>query len=110
MPQVQFSLKVLSMSWTEADVESYMQRAFPSNDGGRQPHRPMAEEQLLQHIRAAAKRHGYATYHTRDSRRSDAGWPDLFCTNGVRLLAIECKSASGKLTPGQQQWLSLLEH
>jgi len=96
---------------SEAEYAAYLLRqACRSQDGGLAPRRPMAEEALLQHVRAVAHRHGYLTYHTRDARRSDKGFPDLLATNGRRLLAIECKSQAGKLTPEQAQWLHLLAH
>lgn len=45
-----------------------------------------------------------------DSRRQHAvGWPDLLAVKGSRLLAIECKSQRGKLTPQQTEWLDVLE-
>src|SRR5262245_1139308 len=49
----------------------------------------MPEEHLLQHIRARAKQLGYLVYHTRNSRKSDAGWPDLVLCNGERLIIAE---------------------
>jgi len=69
-----------------------------------------SEEQLLQSVRALLTRYGFLHYHTRDSRRSDAGFPDVVATDGRRLVAIECKSATGKLTVAQTRWLALLEH
>jgi hypothetical protein len=78
---------------------------------GQQPtSRPISEEALLQHIRALAKRTGWLTYHTHDSRRSEDGWPDLVLCDGKRLIIAELKSATGKLTPEQMSWLALLAH
>jgi len=96
---------------SDAEYAAYLLRqASRSQDGGLKPRRPMAEEALLQHVRAVARRHGWLVYHTRDARRSDKGFPDLLATNGRRLLAMECKSQAGKLTPEQAQWLNLLAH
>lgn len=70
----------------------------------------MPEGSLLARIRALASQHGYLTYHTHDSRKSELGFPDLVLCNGRRLLMYELKTRTGKLTMEQWRWLSLLEH
>ena len=99
------------MQWSEAEYQAYMLRQYPrSQDGGREKRRPISEEILLQQVRAVARKYSYLAYHTRDSRRSDKGFPDLVLSDGRRLLFIECKSQQGKLTGDQAQWLNLLAH
>jgi|tagenome__1003787_1003787.scaffolds.fasta_scaffold20986228_6 hypothetical protein len=49
----------------------------------------------------------WATYHTHDSRRSTAGFPDLVCVPD-RVVFVELKSEVGKPTLAQLQWLSRL--
>ena len=44
-------------------------------------------------------------YHTRDSRRSAAGFPDLVLVRGPRLIFAELKTERGKLTADQVAWL-----
>lgn len=59
---------------------------------------------------------GWRTYHTHDSRRSDAGWPDLVLvrerteseSRGHLLLFRELKARRGRITPEQQLWGRLL--
>ena len=52
-----------------------------------------------------AKGAGWMVYHTYDSRRSEAGFPDLVLAHRDRgVIFAELKSASGKLTPAQQDW------
>lgn len=70
----------------------------------------MTEAELQQSIIDAAGKLGYRHYHTRDSRRSDYGWPDLVLVHEVfrRVLFIEVKSAGGKVTPSQESWLDAL--
>ena len=70
----------------------------------------MPEEQLLADIRALATRLGWLCYHTHDSRRSQAGYPDLTLTNGRRVIFAELKTATGKPTQEQATWLALLRH
>jgi hypothetical protein len=74
------------------------------------------EATLLAQVRRCAREQGYLSYHTRDSRGSDCGFPDLClvrpasATQVGRLIFAELKSARGKLTREQQLWLSLLQH
>jgi hypothetical protein len=51
---------------------------------------------------------GWATFHVYDSRRSAAGWPDLILCQPPRLLAVELKSAHGRLRREQRAWLDRL--
>ena len=68
------------------------------------------EQRLLDRVRTLAREQGWLCYHTRDSRRSEAGFPDVVCTNGVRIVIVELKSDTGKLTQAQAQWIALLSH
>ena len=67
------------------------------------------EEDLLQQVREIAKFSGFSTYHTRDSRRSDPGWPDLVLVRPPRIIFAELKSERGRLTPAQQEWIERLK-
>lgn len=53
---------------------------------------------------------GWLVCHHPDSRLlvGDAGLPDILAVRDGRLLAIETKSAKGRLRDGQQRWLSEL--
>lgn len=51
---------------------------------------------------------GWTTYHTFDSRRSDAGFPDLVLVRGDRLVFAELKSATGRVSAAQAAWLDQL--
>lgn len=70
----------------------------------------MDEDELLENIRALALQLGYCVYHTRDSRGSDAGWPDLVLAHRARkrLLFVELKTARGSLRADQKVWLDVL--
>lgn len=59
-----------------------------------------------------ARRCGYLPYHPYDARKSEPGWPDLaLCLParapaGVgRLIVAELKSARGRVSVAQRQWL-----
>ena len=68
------------------------------------------EQRLLDRVRALAKINGFKTYHTNRSDRSEPGFPDIVATNGRCILMAEIKSATGKLTQEQAQWIALLSH
>lgn len=66
------------------------------------------EEQFQQQIITLARLNNWRAYHTRDSRRSEPGFPDLVMVRRPRVLFAELKSAHGRLRPDQQRWLDLL--
>lgn len=68
----------------------------------------MTEAELQADIIALARYMGWLVYHTHDSRRSAKGFPDLCMVRGDRLLFVEIKSAKGKTTPEQDDWLRSL--
>jgi hypothetical protein len=68
----------------------------------------VTEKMLHEAIVALATLLGWSHFHAYEMRRSDAGWPDLVLVRGGRLLAWELKSATGKLSPAQEEWLGIL--
>lgn len=69
----------------------------------------MTEAELFEAIRDAAKVGKWALYHTRDSRRSQAGFPDLVLVRGERVIFAELKTETGRLTIDQRDWIDALE-
>ena len=70
----------------------------------------MSEGDLQTNVVDTVRKLGGLVYHTHDSRRSAAGFPDLvivFPRTGA-LLFVELKSTSGSLQPEQVQWLEAL--
>ena len=55
-----------------------------------------------------AKRLGWLVYHTRDSRGSEPGFPDLVLVKDT-VLFVELKTDTGKLSEAQQMWQSRLK-
>lgn len=54
--------------------------------------------------------YGWKWHHETDSRRTTAGWPDLFAVHPVTgwTLVLELKSATGQVTAAQLDWLYAL--
>ncbi|MFE2850359.1 VRR-NUC domain-containing protein [Streptomyces lavendulae] len=68
----------------------------------------MIEEQFRRRVRQLAAMRGWSlTYHTHNSRRSDAGWPDEVYGHPAagRTLFVELKTDTGRVRPAQEEWL-----
>ncbi len=63
----------------------------------------MTEKELQTAVIDACKLFGWAHYHTFNSRRSVAGFPDLVLVRD-RIIFVELKSENGRLTLEQQAW------
>ena len=78
----------------------------------------MSEGAWLNEVVDYAQAHGWLVYHARPARtkkgwrtptQGDVGFPDLVLVRfDGKLVFAELKSHLGKVTPGQQQWLSAL--
>lgn len=70
----------------------------------------MSERQLQDQVIELAKRMGFISYHTHDSRRSAPGFPDLVLVHPKqrRIIWRELKSETGTPTPEQKAWISTL--
>jgi len=71
----------------------------------------MTEAEFLAAVRQLARYRGWRRiYHTRDSRGSEAGFPDLVMVSATqrRVLFVELKTATGKTSAAQDAWLAAL--
>ncbi len=68
----------------------------------------LTEAELQQKITDRAELLGWMVYHTYDSRRSAAGFPDLVLARAGRVLFVEVKAEKGRLSVTQAKWLSEL--
>jgi len=66
------------------------------------------EAELQAHIMLLCRTLGLLVYHTHDSRRSQAGFPDLVIVGAKGVLFRELKKADGKVSPEQQEFLDAL--
>lgn len=72
-------------------------------------HPPEREADFQAVVVDYARLRGWMTYHTHDSRRSAAGFPDLVMVRDGQLVFAELKSEKGKTTPEQDAWLMALD-
>ena len=63
----------------------------------------MTEAELQNAVIDLCKLLNIAYYHTYNSRRSVAGFPDLVLVKD-RIIFVELKSEKGRLSPSQRQW------
>lgn len=69
----------------------------------------LPESQWQQQVIDWASRAGWTHYHTRDSRKSPAGFPDLVLVKPGRMVVFaECKTMRGIELPSQKRWRALL--
>lgn len=69
---------------------------------------PESEAEFQCGVVELARLLGWEVYHTRDSRGSDGGFPDLVLVRGGRVVFAELKAASGRTTPDQDRWIGKL--
>ena len=66
------------------------------------------EADFLAYVTELATLCGWLVYHTYDSRRSQAGFPDLVLAPADKLIFAELKTAKGKVREAQVAWLDTL--
>jgi hypothetical protein len=72
--------------------------------------KPLSEAQFQRQVIQLAALLGYRVYHTHDSRRSAAGFPDLVLVHPKRgTVFAELKTDTGKVKPEQAEWLADLQ-
>src|SRR5262245_3455118 len=68
----------------------------------------ISEKEFMAVVIAEAKRRGWLFYHTFDSRKSAAGFPDLVLVRGCRVIFAELKPQNGRLQAPQLDWAEAL--
>ncbi|GAA4117513.1 hypothetical protein GCM10022215_18270 [Nocardioides fonticola] len=69
----------------------------------------LSESVFLARVVSLCKLERLPYYHTHDSRRSVAGFPDLAILGPRELVVAELKTNKGRTTPEQRAWLTGLE-
>lgn len=68
----------------------------------------ISEKAFQAQVIQLAALHGWLCYHTFDSRRSAAGFPDLVLVRDGRVIFAELKTERGKVSAHQRQWIDAL--
>jgi hypothetical protein len=68
---------------------------------------PAHEKLFMADVVALAKKNGWKAYHAYDSRKSEAGFPDLVLVKRYVIYA-ELKTNVGRTTAAQEVWLEAL--
>ena len=68
----------------------------------------VSEAAFMDTILQASALYGWFAYHTHDSRRSTAGFPDLVLVKPPHGLFLEVKRENGRLSVAQADWLAAL--
>ena len=66
------------------------------------------ESELQSKVKKLARTLQWRVYHTNDSRRSEAGFPDLVMVRHGKIIFAELKKQDGKLSIDQELWLQAL--
>lgn len=66
---------------------------------------PADEKDFMADVVAKAKQFGYRVYHTLDSRKCAAGFPDLCIAGRGKLIFAELKVGNNQPTAAQLSWL-----
>lgn len=69
----------------------------------------ISEKAFQANVERLARYLGWRAYHTHDSRRSSAGFPDLVLLRDTRVLVAELKSETGRVRAEQREWLEAFE-
>ncbi len=68
----------------------------------------MSERELQANVEEMLTLFGWRFYHDRDSRRNNAGLPDVIAVRRGRLLFAELKTTRGRVRTEQRGWLEAL--
>lgn len=90
------------MHMTDTEYAIWLRQRDPTAAGPDERETP-----FMQRVIATARRLGWQVYHTYDSRKSAAGFPDLCLVRPGEAILAECKQNREKPTQAQQVWLQL---
>jgi len=65
----------------------------------------MSEKEFQAEVERIARSHGWRVYHTRDSRKSAHGFPDIVALRGSREVIAELKVGGNRPDAAQESWL-----
>lgn len=90
------------LNWTDEQLSAYMNKDGKATAADRQ-----SEREFQREVVKRALLFGWKVYHTYDSRRSAAGFPDLVMVRD-KVIFVELKTETGKLSKEQEDWIGAL--
>ncbi len=91
-------------SWSVDDLPPRYQEQLPGRIGKARPN-PQLEVPFMEQVIEFLRICGWLVYHTKDSRKSAPGFPDIIALKGKRQLVVETKRAGEQPTEEQERWL-----
>lgn len=97
----------MAMSWTEQEFKRFIKRGRRAAKGSKQAAVTLAtqEKAWQAQVEYLLALFSWSYYHTRDSRRSAEGFPDLVACRPPRLIFAELKRDGKEPTGPQWSWL-----
>jgi hypothetical protein len=90
--------------WSIDDLPPAYQKQVIGKIGKVRPH-PQLEVPFMQQVLEFLRLCGFLAYHTKDSRKSAPGFPDIIALKGERQLVIETKRVGEEPDSEQERWL-----
>ena len=90
-------------------VKEFLVDLYPAADAVKDAIRHQSEAEFTWQVRKLARTMGWLEYHTYNSRRSTAGFPDLVLVREPFTAFVELKTEKGKLSEAQKSWLMGLQ-
>ena len=96
------------MRMTEAELAAYRTKRAAHGKPKEAPRDMHETKEFMPAVVELAKTCGWRVYHTHDSRKSEAGFPDLVMVRDGTLVFVELKSRAGIVTDEQHLWMLAL--
>ncbi len=90
--------------WSVDDLPERYQQQVVAKVGKVRPN-PQLEMPFMEQVIEFLRLCGWLCYHTKDSRKSAPGFPDIIALKGKRQLVIETKRAGEEPSEEQERWL-----
>lgn len=102
-------------AWLASRMDGFRHLLPQRITGGMQDQTPApplrsSEDAFQDLVVEVMERSGFLVWHDHDSRRNEAGLPDLIAVRDDRVLFIELKTERGTMRQWQEVWGYLLSH
>lgn len=91
--------------WTEGQLMAFVSRGRRAQKAVDEAIFKITEKQWQEQVEALLMFCGWRFYHTRDSRKSNEGFPDIITLRRRRMVVAELKVGDEQPSPKQEEWL-----